>query len=113
MAFTNGKSSDIVVVSAGSTAGIIPVTSSKKVYVRSIAAYDVGATGVATAHVYVIPNGGSVGDSTKLYDISLSTSETALVEPIYPIVLDTTGDQISVGATGGNINFFITGDKEA
>ena len=66
MAFTNGKLSDIVVVSAGSTAGIITVTSSKKVYVRSIAAYDVGATGVATAHVYVIPNGGSVGDSTKL-----------------------------------------------
>jgi len=113
MAFTNGKLSDIVVVSAGSTAGIITVTSSKKVYVRSIAAYDVGATGVATAHVYVIPNGGSVGDSTKLYNITLSASETALIEPIYPIVLDTTGDKISVGATGGNINFFITGDKEA
>jgi hypothetical protein len=113
MAFTNGKLSDIVVVSAGSTAGIITVTSSKKVYIRSIAAYDVGATGVATAHVYVIPNGGSVGDSTKLYNINLAESETALIEPIYPIVLDTTGDQISVGATGGNINFFITGDKEA
>ena len=113
MALERGKLSNIVVVSAGSTAGIITVASSKKVYVKSISAFDVGATGVATAHVYVIPNGGSVGDSTKLYDISLSTSETALVEPIYPIVLDTTGDQISVGATGGNINFFITGDKEA
>ena len=113
MAFTNGKLSDIVVVSAGSTAGIITVASSKKVYVRSIAAFDVGATGVATAHVYVIPNGGSVGDNTKLFDITLSTSETALIEPMYPIVLDTTGDQISVGATGANINFFITGDKEA
>ena len=113
MAFTNGKLSDIVVVSAGSTAGIITVTNSKKVYVRSIAAYDVGATGVATAHVYVIPNGSSVGDNTKLFDITLATSETALIEPIYPIVLETTGDQISVGATGGNINFFITGDKEA
>lgn len=113
MAFTNGKLSDIVVVSAGSTAGIITVTSSKKVYIRSIAAYDVGATGVATAHVYVIPNGGSVGANTKLFDITLTASETALIEPIYPIVLDTTGDQISVGATGGNINFFITGDKES
>ena len=113
MAFTNGKLSDIVVVSAGSTAGIVTVASGKKVYVRSIAAFDVGATGVATAHVYVIPNGGSVGDNTKLFDITLATSETVLLEPIYPIVLESTGDQISVGATGGNINFFITGDKEA
>ena len=112
MAFTNGKLSDIVVVSAGSTAGIVTVASSKKVYVRSIAAYDVAGAG-ATAHVYVIPNGGSVEDNTKLFDITLTAKETALIEPIYPIVLETTGDQISVGATGGNINFFITGDKEA
>ena len=112
MAFTNGKLSDIVVVSAGSTAGIITVTSNKKVYVRSIAAYDVGATGVATAHVYVIPNGGSVGDSTKLYNISLAQNETALIEPIYPIVLDTTGDSLVVGANGGTINFLIVGDRE-
>ena len=113
MAFTNGKLSDIVTVSAGSTAGIVTVASNKKVYVRSIAAFDVGATGVATAHVYVIPSGGSVGDSTKLYHISLSENETALIEPVYPIVLESTGDQISVGTTGATINFFITGDKES
>ncbi len=51
MAFTNGKLSDIVVVSAGSTSDIITVAGNKKVYVRSIAAYDVGATGVSTANV--------------------------------------------------------------
>ena len=112
MAFTNGKLSDSVVVSAGSTSDIVTVASNKKVYVRSIAAYDVGATGIATAHVYVIPNGGSVGANTKLFDVTLAASETALIEPIYPIVLESTGDKISVGATGGNINFFITGDKE-
>ena len=113
MALERGKLSNIVVVSAGSTAGIITVADSKKVYVKSISAFDVGATGVATAHVYVIPNGGSVEDNTKLFNITLAASETVLIEPSYPIVLDTTGDQISVGATGGNINFFITGDKEA
>ena len=113
MAFTNGKLSDIVVVSAGSTTGIATVVSNKKIYVRSIAAFDVGATGVATAHVYVIPNGGSVGDSTKLFHVNLSQNETVLIEPIYPIVLESTGDQISVGSTGGDINVFITGDKEA
>ena len=113
MALERGKLSNIVVVSGGSTAGIVTVASSKKVYVKSIAAFDVGASGVATAHVYVIPNGGSVGDSTKLFNISLSQNETALIEPVYPIVLESTGDQISVGTTGATINFFITGDKES
>ena len=113
MALERGKLSNIVVVSAGSTAGIITVASSKKVYVKSIAAFDVGATGVATAPGYVLPDGGTVEDNTKLFNITLGASETVLIEPSYPIVLDTTGDQISVGATGGNINFFITGDKEA
>ena len=41
MALERGKLSNIVVVSAGSTAGIITVASSKKVYVKSISAYDV------------------------------------------------------------------------
>ena len=112
MALERGKLSNIVQVSAGSTVGIITVAASKKVYVKSIAAFDVAGAG-STAHVYVIPNGGSVGDATKLYSVSLSASETALIEPSYPIVLDTTGDQISVGALGANVNFFITGDKEA
>jgi len=113
MALERGKLSNVVQVAAGTTVGIITCASSKKVYVKSIAAYDVGATGIATAHVYVIPNGGSVGDNTKIYNITLASNETALIEPSYPIVLDTTGDQISVGANGGTVNFFITGDKEA
>ena len=112
MALERGKLSNIVQVAAGSTVGIITVAASKKVYVKSIAAFDVTGAG-STAHVYVIPNGGSVGDATKLYNITLTASETALIEPSYPIVLDTTGDQISVGSTGANVNFFITGDKEA
>tara|TARA_Y100000361_G_C11145620_1_gene337863 strand:- start:1172 stop:1510 length:339 start_codon:yes stop_codon:yes gene_type:complete len=112
MALERGKLSDIVKVSAGSTVGIITVASSKKVYVKSIAAFDVTGAG-STAHVYIIPNGGSVGDGTKLYDVTLTANETALIEPSYPIVLDTTGDKISVGTTGADVNFFITGDKEA
>ena len=112
MAFSNGKLADIQVVGSGSTVGIITVASSKKVYIRSIAAY--APTGTAsTAHVYVVPNGGSVGDSTKLFHITLSQNETALLEPIYPIVLDTTGDTLHVGtASGSSINFFLTGDRE-
>jgi len=112
MAFSNGKLSDIQVVGTGSTVGIITVADSKKVYVRSILAYS--PTGYAsTVHVYVVPNGGSVGDSTKLFNVGVSADETILLEPIYPIVLDTTGDTLHVGIAGSSTNFFITGDKEA
>jgi hypothetical protein len=112
MAFSNGKLSDIQVVGNGSTVGIITVVDSKKVYVRSILAYS--PTGSAsTAHVYVVPNGGSVGDSTKLFNVDVTANETILLEPIYPIVLDTTGDTLHVGVAGSSTNFFITGDKEA
>ena len=38
---------------------------------------------------------------------------TVLLEPAYPIVIESTGDQISVGAGTSTVNFFITGDKEA
>ena len=52
----------------GATVGVITVAASKKVYVKSIAAFDVTGAG-STAHVYVIP--GSVEDATKLYNATL------------------------------------------
>ena len=114
MAFTNGKLSDIVVVSAATTAGIVTVASSKKVYVKSIFCHapGVGAAASATAQVYIIPNGGSVSADTKIFDVDVNAGETVLLEPSYPIVLETTGDQISVGAGTSTVKFFITGDKE-
>jgi len=112
MALERGKLTDVVQVSAATTSAIITVASSKKVYVKSILAYS--PTGTATtAHVYVVPNGGVVGEATKLFNVALNAHETALIEPSYPIVLDTTGDSLRVGAGSTTINFFITGDKEA
>ena len=111
MALNRGKLSDIVVVSAGSTVGIITVSSSKKVYVKSIMAH--ASTGTnATAQVYFIPNGGSVNANTRLFDVDVNAGETVLIEPSYPLVIDTTGDSIFVGAGTSTINFLITGDKE-
>jgi hypothetical protein len=112
MAFSNEKLSDIVQVSTGNTVAMITVANSKKVYVRSIAAFDVTGAG-STANVYVVPNGGSVSEATQMFRVNLSKSETALIEPIYPIVLDTTGDSLRVGAASSTVNFFIVGDKEA
>jgi len=112
MAFSNGSLGGIVQVSTGSTVGLITVADSKKVYVRSIAAFDVTGAG-STANVYVVPNGGSVSEATQMFRVSLSKNETALIEPVYPIVLDTTGDSLRVGAANSTINFLIVGDKEA
>jgi hypothetical protein len=115
MALERGKLSNVVVVSAGSTVGIITVASSKKVYVKSIIAYappvTLGITTV-TAQIYFVPNGGSANNSTRIFNINVNPEETVLIEPSYPLVIDTTGDSIRVGAGVSTVNFLITGDKE-
>jgi hypothetical protein len=111
MALERGKLSNVNVVSAGTTVGIITVASSKKVYIKSIIAHtSTGST--ATAQVYFVPNGQSVGQDTKIFDVDLTANETILIEPSYPLVIDTNGDSIQVGAGVSTVNFLITGDKE-
>ena len=120
MALERGKLSIVVRVAAGSTVGIITVSSSKKVYVKSILAHAAG-TGIntATAQVYFCPVGVSSNATNKIFDVDIQAGETVLLEPSYPLVLDTTGDSLQVG-TGNytgiaatHVNFLITGDKEA
>tara|TARA_B100000035_G_scaffold236457_1_gene204732 strand:+ start:221 stop:559 length:339 start_codon:yes stop_codon:yes gene_type:complete len=112
MALERGKLSDVVQVSAGTTVGIITVSSSKKVYVKSIMAH-AGTAVTSSAQVYVVPNGGSPNPNNKLFDVDVSAGETVMIEPSYPFVIDTTGDSIRVGAGASTVNFMITGDKEA
>tara|TARA_R110002020_G_scaffold336122_1_gene551244 strand:+ start:349 stop:687 length:339 start_codon:yes stop_codon:yes gene_type:complete len=112
MALERGKLTNVVQVAAASTVGIITVASSKKVYVKSIICH-ASTLNNATAQVYFVPNGGAVGTSTKLFDVDVNAGETVLIEPSYPLVLDTTGDSLRVGAGTSTINFLITGDKEA
>ena len=112
MALERGKLSNVVVVSAGSTVGIITVASSKKVYVKSIIACNAGTAATSTAQVYFVPNAGSADATTKIFDVDVNPGETVLIEPSYPLVIDTTGDSIFVGAGTSNVNFLITGDKE-
>ena len=90
------------------------------VYVKSIIAHAAG-TGIATAtgQVYFVPNGSTAGATNKIFDVDINSGETVLLEPSYPLVLDTTGDALFVG-TGNftgiaatHVNFIITGDKEA
>ena len=120
MALERGKLSNVVQVAAGTTVGIITCTSSKKVYIKSIICH---ATGVgintARAQVYFCPTGISSASTNRIFDVDVLQGETVLIEPSYPLVLDTTGDSLQVG-TGNvtglaatHVNFIITGDKEA
>tara|TARA_R100000030_G_scaffold71788_1_gene55297 strand:+ start:216 stop:578 length:363 start_codon:yes stop_codon:yes gene_type:complete len=119
MALERGKLTNVVRVAAGDTVGIITVANSKKVYVKSIVCHAAG-TGVqhATAQVYFCPVGVSSDPTNKIFDIDIKSGETVMLEPSYPLVLDTTGDSLQVGTgeyTGlaaTHINVIITGDKE-
>ena len=113
MALDRGKLTNVVQVSAGTTVGIVTVASSKKVYVKSILAY-AGTASTATAQVYFVPNGGtSNSPDNRIFDVDINAGETVMLEPSYPLVLDTTGDALFVGAGSSTVNVLITGDKEA
>ena len=121
MALSRGKLSNVVVVDGngtssgvGETVGIVTVASSKKVYVKSILAFArVGVAQTAEAHVYFVPNGGNPTRDNLLFNVPVNNGETVFIEPSYPLVLDTTGDSIRVGAATTVVNFIITGDKES
>jgi len=114
MALERGKLSNVVQVAAGTTVGVITCASSKKVYIKSIICHQPGGSiSTATAEVYFVPNGNTAATSNKIFDVNVLSGETILIEPSYPLVLDTTGDSIRVAAGASTINFLITGDKEA
>lgn len=120
MALEKGKLTGVIRVGAGQTVGIITCADNKKVYVKSIVCHSPNASGfnTSTAHVYLVPNGGSPDDTNKIFHTDVSVFETVLLEPAYPFVLDTTGESIFVG-TGDyagvgvtHINVIINGDRE-
>ena len=119
MALNRGKLSDVHQVGAGTSVGIVTVTSNKKIYVKSIICHAAGTgIGTGTAQVYYCPTGITSGPTNKIFDVDVLAGETVLLEPSYPIVLDTTGDKLFVG-TGNytgvaatHVNFMVTGDKE-
>ena len=120
MALERGKLTNVVQVAAGATVAMITCASSKKVYIKSIICHASGAgIQTATGQVYFVPNGSSATGSNRIFDVDIQAGETVLLEPSYPLVLDTTGDSLHVG-TGNvvgiaatHVNFIITGDKEA
>lgn len=114
MALSRGRLTDEVsVVAAGTTVGLCTVADNKKVYVKSIVAHNDAHTDTVFAHVYYTPNGHSVSKDNRLFQVAIAQSETVYIEPAYPIVLEATGDKLSVGCTFGSINVFVNGDRES
>lgn len=111
MALERGKLANVTVVASGATGTILTVASSKKVYIKSIMLFSPSGS-TATAEVFVVPNGSSAATANKMFKIALEPDETVLIEPAYPIVLDTTGDTLQVTATSQDVNVLVTGDKE-
>ena len=113
MALSRAQLSDVTVVSAGSPQAIATVSGGNKVFVKSIMAHNTSGVTTTTAQVYVVPNGGSVATSNRLFNVSVDPDETVYIEPAYPITIETTGDTVQVGAgSNGGVNFFVTGDQE-
>lgn len=113
MALSRGRlTNQVVNVSTGTTVGIVTVANSKRIYVKSIVAHNTSGVTTARAHVYYVPNGSSITDNTKIFNIAVDPFETVLIEPSYPIILTTTGDNISIGSSFNQINIIINGDQE-
>jgi hypothetical protein len=121
MALSRGKLTEVVNVSAGSTVGVLTVSSSNKIYVKSILAHNVGLTTNSSARIFVnyVPNGGSSTTDNRIFNVSIGQSESVLLEPSYPLVLTTTGDSLSIGCTiqsqtttDAQLNVIVSGDQE-
>ena len=118
MALERGKLTEVITLGLGTTVAGVTVATNKKVYIKSIMAH-APYVGLAsgTAQVYMVPNsGGSAGTANttnQIFNVDVYAGETVLIEPSYPIVIDSTGDTVQVGTGLTTINFLITGDKEA
>lgn len=113
MALSRSQLSDVTVVAAGNTQAIVTVASNNKVFVKSIIAHNTSGVTTTTGQVYIVANGGSVTQNTRMFNVTIEPNETIYIEPAYPIVIDATGDTVRVGAGAqGSVNFFATGDKE-
>ena len=118
MALERGKLTEVITLGIGQTVAAVTVASNKKIYVKSIMCHaPYSGVSSSTAQVYMVPNNGgsagTAGTTNVLFDVDVFGGETVLIEPSYPIVIDSTGDTIQVGTGMTTINFLITGDKEA
>ena len=115
MALSRGRLSIIQNCPTNATVGIVTVASGIKVYIKSIVAHVGGASGVGTAtcSLHIVPNSGTASNLNRIFDLDIAIKETVLLEPAYPIVLETTGETLQADAGINPVNIVVTGDVEA
>ena len=68
--------------------------------------------GAATCSLHIVPNSGSASNSNRIFDLDIALKETILLEPAYPIVLETTGESLQADAGVNTVNIVVNGDVE-
>ena len=68
--------------------------------------------GTATCSLHIVPNSGSASISNRIFDLDIAAKETVLLEPAYPLVLETTGESLQADAGINVVNIVVTGDVE-
>lgn len=121
-------------VSFGTTVSICEVTSSQKIYIRSLLVYNSSVESASpntpqTFQVYIVPNdSGSVGiasSTDRILRASIISDDTYFMELQYPIILENNGDSLQVFNEGdyawiqsgiatsySALNVLVLGDKE-
>jgi len=113
MALTRGRLTDAVIqVGSGTTVGIVTVSNSKKVYVKSITAHNTSGVTTSNAFINYVTSGGSSSTANRIFNVSIDPNETILIEPSYPIVLTTNNDTITAYSSATTINILASGDRE-
>ena len=117
MALARTDLTAVTQIGMASTQAIVTVSAGQTCYVKSIIIHNCSSTAINNANIYVVPNsGGSAGTANttnQIFNVDVYAGETVLIEPSYPVVIDSTGDTVQVGTGLTTINFLITGDKEA
>jgi hypothetical protein len=113
MALSRGRlTNQVVQVGSGTTVGIVTVSNSKKIYVKSITAHNTSGVTTSFAQINYVPNGQVSGTTNRIFNISVDPNETILIEPSYPIVLTSTGDSLTAFSSATTTNILMSGDQE-
>jgi len=103
MALSRGNLSFPVVVSAGSTVGIVTVSNNKKVYIKGVLIHNanVGTANTnltQTVQLFMVQNSaasaGTPSATNRIFRGALEPDDTFFFEPNYPITLTATGDSL-------------------
>ena len=93
MAFIYKKILQITTIPTDSSA-LFTVTTETKVYIRLIVIHN-SYTAAEAVKLWIVPNGGSVGDTNEIFNQNMNPGETVILFFDIPgIILDTAGDAI-------------------